>query len=358
MLLFTVTPVFASDFSIPGKQKITRYSIDLGECELNLPSRADGAQFVRGFLMGGADIIPGVSGGTVALILGIYERLVTAISHVDAHLIRLATQRQWRAAAEYLDLRFLLTLGLGILTGIVCLAKLMLLLLLDYRMVTLAAFFGLILASSLIVARRIEPRGFAQFLGCTALATIAAVGAFWLVGLTQLGQHEHPGYFFVCGAIAICAMILPGISGAYILWLLGDYETVAGMIHRAPHFNLSTQELTALAAFAAGCAVGIISFSKVLQWLLAKAHMPTMAVLGGFMIGSLRLMWPFQTDLTPAINELKHKRYEPFMPEAWDSRVTICLGAATAAFILILLLERWGRRSNLATDVGRAQDTA
>ncbi len=305
--------------------------------------RKDLAQFARGFLMGGADIIPGVSGGTVALILGIYQRLIAAISHADGHLLALVARRQWRAAAEYFDLRFLVTLGLGILSGVACLAKLMRYLLLEQRMFTLAVFFGLILASSFIVMRMLRPRSTAERWSCYALAAASAVFAYWLVGLEQVGFHDHLGYFFVCGAIAICAMILPGISGSYILWLLGAYVAVTGIIENVLHFDFSQRELLSIVVFSAGCAFGLIGFSKLLKWLLVSVHDPMMAVLGGFMIGSLRLMWPFQTVRFPEITTLKGQRYDPYMPESWSGDVTWCVVFAVVAMISVLLLERLGQ---------------
>jgi len=314
------------------------------------PRREEVAYFGRGFLMGGADIIPGVSGGTIALILGIYERLVTAISRCDRHLLGLLAGRRWLAAAEYLDLRFLVALGLGILTGIGCLAKLVRYLLLEQRMYTLAVFFGLILASSFIVARMVRPQRANQRWTCAALAVAAAIFAFWLVGLNQAGFHDHLGYFFLCGALAICAMILPGISGAYILWLLGAYEAVTDIIHQLIRFEATSREFLTLAVFATGCAIGLISFSKLLRWLLARAHMPTMALLGGFMVGSLRGMWPFQIDLTPQVEKLKLKQYQQYVPESWNAQVTACVALAVVAMIAILLLERWGSATNTTNE--------
>jgi putative membrane protein len=301
--------------------------------------------------MGSADIVPGVSGGTIALILGIYPRLVTAISRFDAHLLGLLARREWRAAAVHVDLRFLVTLALGILTGIVALASLMLYLLTHQRQYTLAVFFGLIMASSLIVARMVQPRTRAQLGGTCLLALAAGVFAFWLVGLEQVGLRDHLGYYFLCGMVAICAMILPGISGAYILWLMGAYETVAGIIHNLAHWEITARELLTLVVFASGCAIGLISFSKLLRWLLAQAYMATLAVLGGFMVGSLRLMWPFQTDLTPQIEKLNSKQYQSFVPEQWDSGVTACVALAVTAMAAVLLLERWGSLAQ-TTDEG------
>ena len=307
------------------------------------PTREDLAQFARGFLMGGADIIPGVSGGTVALVLGIYERLVAAISHFDRQLISLLMARNWRDAAQHIDLRFLVALGAGILSGVVALASLVLTLLHDYRMYTLSVFFGLIFASSLVVARMIRPRGTTELLKCLALATLAAGFAYWLVGLPQTSGHDSLAYYFLCGAIAICAMILPGISGSYILLLLGAYVTVAGIVHQAPRLNVTSHELLILAVFTSGCVVGLLCFSKLLRWLLAHAHQATMSVLGGFMVGSLRLMWPFQIDLTPEVEKLKLKRYESFVPETWTTDVTLCTALAITALLSLLAIERWGR---------------
>ena len=297
--------------------------------------RKDLAQIARGFLMGGADIIPGVSGGTVALILGIYERLVGAISHIDGHLVRLALRRQWGEAAAYFDFRFLLTLGIGVLTGVACLAKLMHYLLLEQRTYTLAVFFGLILASSFIVMRMMKPQGARQRVLCYALAAGAALFAYWLVGLDAVVFHDHFVSYFFAGAIAICAMILPGISGSYILLLMGAYVTVTGIIKDVLELNCTTQQFVSLLVFAAGCACGLIGFSKLLKWLLARYHMPIMAILGGFMIGSLRLMWPFQKQIT-------EKRYEQILPESWDQDVTACLVLAAVAMLAVLLLERFG----------------
>jgi len=293
--------------------------------------------------MGGADIIPGVSGGTVALVLGIYERLVSAISRFDKQFLSLLLQKQWLAAAEHLDLRFLVTLGLGILTGVVSLASVVLTLLLDYRTYTLSVFFGLILASSWIVARMVRPRGSGQIVRYVLIALAAAFFAFWLVGLQAGEAYDSLGYYFFCGTIAICAMILPGISGSYILWLLGVYVAVAEMVHRAARFNVTSREWLILIVFSAGCAVGLICFSKILRWLLVHAQQTTMAVLGGFMLGSLRLMWPFQKDMTPEIEKLKLKRFENYLPDAWDQNVTVCLAIAIVALAGVLALERWGR---------------
>lgn len=258
----------------------------------------------RGFLMGGADIIPGVSGGTVALILGIYSRLVTAITRFDVTLLGHLRNRNWKAAVEYSDLRFVATLGFGILVGIVGLASVMHYLLLHQRVWTLAAFFGIIAASSLLVFRLVKN---ASPLILASIA-ISAAFAFWLVGLPFLqSPPDNLAYIFFCGFVGICAMILPGISGAFILLLLGKYAEITGTIKGFKSLDVTGGDLLMVMVFGCGCVVGLLSFSRVLKWVLSKYESITMAILGGFMIGSLRKLWPFQKDLTPEVEELKHK---------------------------------------------------
>lgn len=301
--------------------------------------------------MGGADIIPGVSGGTVALVLGIYARLVSAVSRFDSTALRLLFSRQFRSAAEHVDLRFLAALGAGVLSGVVSLAATMRYLLQEHRGPTMAVFFGLILASSLMVARLVRAESAADRMRAALLGVAGAVFAYWVVGLDQLRFYDHPAYFFGCGSIAICAMILPGISGAYILWLLGAYEAVTGLIGKARHFSMTGDDLLALVAFACGCAVGLLGFSKVLRVLLERAYSTTLAVLGGFMVGSLRGLWPFQTLLNPEETEMKLRRYEPFMPSSLDREAAFAFGLMIVAAGALLLLDRVaGQRRKAGVD--------
>lgn len=285
--------------------------------------------------MGGADAIPGVSGGTVALILGIYQRLVTAISHFDTLLLGHLRHRRWRAAAEHLDLRFLLALGCGILSGFVLLASVMNFLLQEYLQETLAVFFGLILASSVLVARGIHRWDAAQ----GALAVGGAAFAFWLVAQPFMGGREGLDYLFLCGMVAICAMILPGISGAFILLIMGRYEYVTGIVRSLVHGDVAAEEILALAVFATGCLVGLLSFTKVLRWLLARLKPQTMAVLCGFMIGSLRRIWPFKAvPTTGEPIDLRHHQVANAWPSQFDTGVVaaILLAAAAVAFVFAL----------------------
>jgi len=292
--------------------------------------------------MGGADIVPGVSGGTVALIVGIYERLVTAISRFDLTFLGHLRRREWAAAASHVDLRFLAALGLGIGSGVVGLASLMNYLLSERPQPTLAAFFGLILASSFVVARSLERWNLAGLL----LALAGGAFAYWLVVQPFMAGTHTSAYLFLCGTVAICAMILPGISGAFILLILGEYEYVTGVIRSLKSGQITPENVLALAVFGTGCAVGLLAFSKFLRWLLARYHAPTMALLCGFMIGSLRRIWPFKAESPGAADavDLKHQQLTNAWPEAFDAQVALALGMAVAAALFVLALDFLARR--------------
>ncbi len=322
----------------------------------------------RGVLMGGADIIPGVSGGTVALILGIYEKLIAAISHFDTQLLHHLRARRWRSAAEHVDLRFLLALGAGIVLGIGGLASTMHYLLDHHATLTWAFFFGLILGSSWLVARLVP--SWSPATGVAAL--LGTAFAFWLVGQLPTTAPEGNWYIFLCGCIAICAMILPGISGAFILVLLGMYFPITGILKNALHGDVTPQGLAAIAVFVTGCAIGLLSFCKFLRWLLDRHEALTMATLGGFMIGSLRKIWPFKEDATtiehlqrlglpsekiaafeagPQELDLKYRLFENTWPEQWTGDVALAVGLIAAGVVLVLLLDYVSRApQQLAAD--------
>lgn len=303
------------------------------------PAKQDLLQVGRGLLMGGADIIPGVSGGTVALILGIYQRLITAISHCDIRFFKLLVSRKWREAAEHIDLRFVIPLGVGILTGVISLASLIHYLL-DYHLqLTLSLFFGLILASSFLVAQMVKQWNFSNILGLL----IALISIYWLVGENSVRPPEGNFYVFVCGMIAICAMILPGISGALILVLLGKYHDITGLLKTIPKEllkgHIDWSGLLTVFVFIMGCVLGLILFSKLLRWLLRHYHSLTMAVLCGLMMGSLRKIWPFKIDVTqyttgqtPEMVPFKHRIYDNVLPVSFDglfwSSLALIIGAA------------------------------
>ncbi len=330
----------------------------------------DFANAVRGLLMGTADIVPGVSGGTVALILGIYERLVAAISHFDLKLFRLIKGRKYSDAVKHVDLRFLITLGLGVLIGIVSLASVANYLLThDHtRPWTLATFFGLIMASCVLVGRMIVIRNKMDLASAIVLGLIAAIFAYWLTGLLSIQMQPSLGYVFLCGMIAICAMILPGISGSFILLLMGMYVYITGVLKALKSGDFSSENILTVIVFSAGCAIGLMAFSKLLRWLLVKQEMPTMSVMCGFMIGSLRKLWPMKEETTmehltelglsaekiTAIQQdptlitqlpLNHRAFENSFPKELNSQVLLLIGTMIVAASLVLLLDKISRGS-------------
>lgn len=316
------------------------------EVQRTVPSQSNFTIAGCGFLMGAADIVPGVSGGTVALILGVYERLVTAISRCDTTFIRLLKSRQWKAAADYSDLRFVMALGFGIACGIAALASVMNRLLTEHMSATFAAFSGMILASSLLVGRRIA-KWKMEHVGTLLLGVLIAL---WLVTLPALkNPPDTLWYLFLCGMIGITAMILPGISGAFILLLLNRYHFITDSIKGLPKGEISFEILMSLSVFAVGCLTGLLSFSRVLRWLLTKYHDATMAMLCGFMLGSLLKLWPFQNEVGFA-EKFKHKVFQQVWPEAFDQSVLITIGLALAGFAVVIVLDQIGRRSSGSDD--------
>jgi putative membrane protein len=315
---------------------------------MNLLEKQNGQDFSTafcGFFMGAADVVPGVSGGTVALILGIYERLVTAISRIDLRWFELLRRGQWRPAAAHVDLRFLIALLVGIAGGFLAMTMLMNRLLTDpvARSLTLAAFFGLILGSALMVSGSIRVASNGQLLRCLLTGIAGAAFAFWLITLGNVPQHPSYAYLFFCASVAICAMILPGISGAMILVILGVYEHLTEIPGNLLHGRHVAEGLITIAVFVSGAGISLMLFSRVLRWLLKHYHAVTMALLCGFMFGSLPKLWPFQRDLTPEIPAIKSKRFQPIWPETLDGQVLGALAIAVAMVVLVLVIDRMGR---------------
>jgi len=299
---------------------------------------------IRGFCMGAADTVPGVSGGTVALVLGHYERLLAAISHFDTHALGLVKNRDWLAVWKYCDFRFVIALGFGIVAGAGALASTMHWLL-EFKMSeTLAVFFGLVIASGWIVGRQITSWSI------TTLVSLVAGTAFayWLCGLTGTGGSDSLPYLFFSASIAICAMILPGISGAFVLLMLGMYHPIMGMIKGFIKGEITGDVVLRLCLFAAGCLTGLLAFSRLLKYLLQHHHNTTLAALFGLMIGSLRRVWPLQR-VTEATADLpfKERLYNLVSPADWSGSLLLPLGLAIGAAIFVIAIERvansWGK---------------
>ncbi len=310
---------------------------------------SDVRMVICGLTMGGADAIPGVSGGTVALLLGIYTRLVTAISNFDRQLLRHVRSGEWRAAAKHIDLRFLVTLGVGILVGLVVTLKVIGDLLEGpSRPFVLAAFFGMIVGSCFLVAKLVRIQGRQEAIGAAGLGVLGASVAFAIYWFTTFSKGEaltndpNYTYLFFCGAIAICAMILPGISGAMVLLLLGVYTHLSHTVKGAAAGQDLQVAMLTVVVFCSGCAVGLLSFSKILKWLLTKFPSQTMATMCGFMFGALPKLWPF--DQQQAGGDPAHPHYHPEMP-AIDGQTVRVAVVALVAIIVVLAIDWLARRN-------------
>lgn len=237
---------------------------------------------LKGIAMGAADVVPGVSGGTIAFIVGIYEELLNSIKSINATTVKLLFKGKIASFWKGINGSFLLAIVTGITISIFSLARLITYLLTNHPILVWSFFFGLVLASSWFVSKDIK-----RWNGKTVVGLVAgAVTAFFITVATPAETPTHLLFIFLCGAIAICAMILPGVSGSFILVLLGKYFFIMEAI--------KTLNVTVLLVFLVGAAVGIMTFSRILSYALRRFHDVTIAVLAGFMIGSLNKVWPWK----------------------------------------------------------------
>lgn len=240
--------------------------------------------------MGAADVIPGVSGGTIAFITGIYEELIHSIKSIDFDAVRLLFRLQIAEFWKKINGTFLITLLAGIVTSLLSLAGLMTYLLEKHPILIWSFFFGLILVSSPLIMRDIKR----WELGTVLTFIIGVVIAYFITVVSPTETPTNLPFIFLCGALAICAMILPGISGAFILLLIGKYEY---MITALINFDLPV-----ILVFVTGCFLGLVAFSHFLNWILKNYRFPTLAMLAGFMIGSLNKVWPWKEVVAYRVN--------------------------------------------------------
>jgi len=272
-----------------------------------------------GFCMGTADVVPGVSGGTMAVALGIYYQLLAAITSANKKALTSLLRFKLREVMGELHWRFLCALVLGVGLGVVVMVKVvklpsMVVASSPHRPLVYAVFFGMVLGSAIMLGRHVEKWN----AGRIAAAVGGALAGFGIVNLVPVATPEHPAFVFLCGSIAICAMLLPGISGSFILLILGKYAYILGAV--------GTLDLTVLVPFAVGCLVGILLFSRLLKWLLSRWQHTVMAVLIGLLIGSLWRIWPYQ-HITEVIVRDKPRVIgaEPFLPTAVEPKLIIGL---------------------------------
>lgn len=289
---------------------------------------------LKGMAMGAADVVPGVSGGTIAFISGIYEELLTSISSINVSTIKLLKKQGFKSFWNAVNGNFLATLFIGVFISIISLAKIISWLLENKPILVWSFFFGLVLASILFIGKQITKWGIATIL----VFLFGAVLAYYITTLQPLiSENTSPYFLFLAGALAICAMILPGISGSFILVLLGAYKPVLEAIHN--------RDYQLLGILATGAIVGLLTFSKILKWLFTHYKDLTLAVLTGFVLGSLNKIWPWKETLTWRTNS--HGVKVPFNEQSisplsleGDAQLMMAIVLASIGFALIIILEK------------------
>jgi len=299
---------------------------------------------LKGFAMGAANVIPGVSGGTIALITGIFERLIMAIKSFDAIALKLLFTGKIKDFIKHTDLYFLIAVFFGMLVSVVSLAKLLEYLFANYPVYIWSFFFGLILASVYYVGKTIEKWK-------VSVVITFITGAVFAVIISMLNpatQNDSFFYLIICGVVAICSMILPGLSGSFVLILLGNYELV--MIHAVSNFDFKI-----IIPVGIGAVAGLIAFSHVLSWIFKKYKDQTIAILTGFILGSLSILWPwknpiYKMDLNGAYILNKGERiiqgYSKFLPDSFTNEVIIAILLMIFGIISIALIEKLANHNN------------
>lgn len=293
---------------------------------------------LKGIAMGAADVVPGVSGGTIAFITGIYEELLETISNINLQALKKLKAEGLKSFWRHINGNFLIALFLGIGFSILSLAKLITYLLEHHTILLWSFFFGLIISSIYLVGKTIKKWDFPKVIGLVFGAGLA----FYITILPPMENPNALWFVFLSGAIAICAMILPGISGSFILLLLGSYEMILGAI--------KDMKLAIIGVFAIGCLTGLLSFSKLLNWMFKKYHDLTIAILTGFLIGSLNKIWPWKETLSTRTNS--HGEIVPFIQENvlpnnynGNNQFLLACVMSLVGLILIIGLEKFASKN-------------
>jgi putative membrane protein len=287
---------------------------------------------IIGFCMGSADLVPGVSGGTVAFVAGIYDRLINGIKVFDTDLLKLAVSGRFAEVFQRIPLSFFVPLGIGLLTAVFTLSRALSVLFTTQPVQLWSFFFGLVLGSVVLLARETWPWRTADW---TAFV-LAAAATYVIVGLP--GVQMAPSYvnFFIGGAIAICAMILPGISGSYLLVIMGLYQDVLAAVN--------DRDVVSIGIFVAGITFGILFFVRVVSWLLRTRRHVTLVALTGIMLGALRTVWPWKEVLTTRVNsegEVVPLMMGNILPTD-SGEVIMSIGLALAGSLVVVVLSRLG----------------
>ena len=305
------------------------------------------ALFLKGIGIGAANVIPGVSGGTIALITGIFEKLIHSIKSFDIKAIKLLFAGKFKEFSKHVNLNFLVAVFLGVILSILTLARILSYLFEHYPVYIWAYFFGLILASVYFVGKTIDKVNIP-----VAVTFIAGTGiAIFISMLNPATENRDIYYLFICGIVAVCSMILPGLSGSFVLILMGNYKLV--FIHAVNNFDLKI-----LVPVVLGAGFGLLAFSHLLSWIFQKFKNETIALLTGFILGSLSILWPWKKEvfLTDEAGNLLLKNngdmiiqgYEKYFPESFNQEVAIAIFLLIIGIFSIWLIEKFalGKEEN------------
>lgn len=314
--------------------------------------------------MGAANVIPGVSGGTIALITNIYEQLIDSLKSFDKTSLQLVIKRDFKSLSKHLNLNFLIPVFLGIIISIFSLAKLFEFLLVKHPEPTWAFFFGLVLASVYYVAKKVNSWTISTIVAF-AIGLLFAFGLSIMEGSTI--ENTNLVYIFVCGMIGICGMILPGLSGSYILMLMGNYQllmvnsisSLFDFINQCliGNFNVIFENiemqnhLLYFVVFVLGSIIGLLFFSKIISFIFKKYYNVTIALMSGFVLGSLSTIWPWKKAILDSTIIDRHGDYlivgyQRYLPQNWNNQEYIVLISMFVGLISIILIEQIAKRFN------------
>jgi len=287
---------------------------------------------LKGLGMGTANVIPGVSGGTIALITGIFEKLIYSIKSFDTRAAKLLLGREFKAFAEHTNLYFLIAVFVGVAIAILALARILDPLFDDYPVYVWSFFFGLILASVYFVGKTIG-----RWTAAVIVSFVIGGACALVVSLVSdvAGENDAPWYVFICGIVAMCSMIFPGLSGSYILLLMGNYELV--VIDAVNDLNMGI-----LIPMVLGAVFGILAFARLLSWVFKRYRDQTIALLTGFIFGSLSILWPWKNEVTESLGDGTEKvaGYERCLPDSFDGEVAGAIGLMILGIIVIWAFEK------------------
>jgi len=294
--------------------------------------------FAKGIAMGAANVIPGVSGGTIAFVTGIYQEFIDSLKSFDSRALQLATKLRMRDLAKHLNLAFLLPLGLGVLAALISLVRLLEWLFAHWPIYVWSFFFGLVFASVYFVSKNIKRASVPAVIAFAAGAAIALSMAF----IRPATENDSFLYLVLCGTVAMCSMILPGLSGSFVLILMGNYQLIAIQA-------ISERNLGILFPVAIGAVIGFVCLSRLISYLLRRFHDTTLGSLTGFILGSLVVIWPWKNELylteeggLPILKEGERivQGYRYYAPEIWSAETWIAAALTLAGIASVILLEK------------------